>query len=65
MEKQPEFNLSNPDQPEAIEVGNWDYPAKLSELRSLGVHIEQIKVLDSGYRLSVEWPNGVSGVTGA
>lgn len=58
MKQQPELPLANPDQPQVIECSNYDYPAKLAELRSLGVHIEQIKVLDGGYRLTVEWPTG-------
>lgn len=65
MEKQPELPLSSPDQPQVIECSNADYFETLARVRSNGGHIEQIKVLDGWYRLSVGWRNGVSGVTGA
>ena len=39
---------------QTIEVSNNDYHAKLAELRKDKAHIEGVKVISGGYRLTVQ-----------
>ena len=52
-ENQPELPLPNPTAPHVLEVSNNDYLAKLAELRRERWHIEEVRVVDGGYRLRV------------
>ena len=53
MEKQPELGLPDPTAPQAIEVSNNDYLARIAELKREGWHVEEVRVVDGGYRLRV------------
>lgn len=44
MEKQPEFDLSNPDQPREVPCDSTTFFQTLANLRSKGAHITDIKV---------------------
>lgn len=51
-------------QPRIIEVGCNDYIAKVRELKAIGHHIEQIKPISGGYRLTVGYETVVRGIQG-